>query len=156
MSEPLGCRSLNESKQELRIVSNERDKLKADVQTIEYDVAEFFKRCDHAIWAELTTKAFEEATEQKNGLTEKVVELENAMDSLKVENSQLKEENLKLESIKEVVKAGVENLWNQFEARQVLAKIKEMHHSLDLSMIEVNYPVPKEVGNETAQSPPEA
>ncbi|KAL2489680.1 Uncharacterized protein Fot_42972 [Forsythia ovata] len=86
--------SLNKSKRELRIVSEERKKLKADLQTDESDVAEFSKRCDCTIRAqELTAKALEEATEHKNRVMEKVAELKNAVDSLKAINSQLKEEN---------------------------------------------------------------
>ncbi|KAL2551973.1 hypothetical protein Fot_05647 [Forsythia ovata] len=55
--------SLNESKQELKIISEERDKLKTDLETVESDVANFFKRCDYSLRAqELTAKALEEAT----------------------------------------------------------------------------------------------
>ncbi|KAL2508767.1 hypothetical protein Fot_32414 [Forsythia ovata] len=110
-------RSLNELKKELRLATDERDKLKADLQVAEFDVAEFFKRYDHATRAqELTAKALEEVNKQKNGVVEKVAELENALDSLKSENSSLKEENLRLERGTEVaVKARVENFINQFE-----------------------------------------
>ncbi|KAL2509111.1 hypothetical protein Fot_32758 [Forsythia ovata] len=95
------------------------------------------------------------------------------MDSLKAENSQLKEENLKLErSTEEVVNAGLENFLYQFEftpdyenlqsffinygTRQIFAEIKEMHLSLDLSMVEVNYSTLEEARDEAAQSSPEA
>ncbi|KAL2515784.1 hypothetical protein Fot_29755 [Forsythia ovata] len=70
------------------------------------------------------------------------------------------------ESTEKAIKAGIENFQNQFEftpdyenlqsffvnygARQVLSEIKEMYPSLVLSMIDVNYPAPKEVGDETA------
>ncbi|KAL2553309.1 hypothetical protein Fot_06928 [Forsythia ovata] len=156
------------------MIISEEDKLKADLQTTESDVAKFSKRCDCAIRAqELTAKALEEAIENKKGVIEKVAKLKNAIDFLKVENSQLKEENSKLErSIEEVVKAVVDSFWNQFEftpdyenlksffvnygVRQVLAEIKETHHSLDLSMTEANYPAVEEAGDKVAQPPLEA
>ncbi|KAL2494394.1 AH/BAR domain superfamily [Forsythia ovata] len=145
----------------------EWDKLKADLQTVESDVVKFFKRYEQAIRAlELTAKALEEATEQKNRLIEKVAELENAMDSLKVENSQLDEENLKLErSTEEAMKdrfeftpdyENLQSFFVNYGARQGLAEIKEMHPSLDLSKINVNYPAPEEVGDKAAQPLPEA
>ncbi|KAL2508793.1 Uncharacterized protein Fot_32440 [Forsythia ovata] len=89
------------------------DKLKADLQNAESNVGEFSKRYDHA------TRAQEESNAQKKGLVDKVVELKNSLDSLKAENSSLKDENLKLEkSTDEEVKAGIENFINQFEFTQ--------------------------------------
>ncbi|KAL2508782.1 putative abhydrolase domain-containing protein [Forsythia ovata] len=127
------------------------DKLKADLQNAESNVGEFSKRYDHA------TRAQEESNAQKKGLVDKVAELKNSLDSLKAENSSLKDENLKLEkSTDEEVKAGIENFINQFEftqdyenlqaffvnfgARQVLSELMELHPNLDLSHIEADYP----------------
>ncbi|KAL2488703.1 Uncharacterized protein Fot_41995 [Forsythia ovata] len=112
--------SINKSKKELRNVTEERDKLKKDLQNTESDVAEILKRYDNATQAQLvTSKALEEVNDQKMGLIEKVAELEITMDSLKAEISGLKEEKLRLERSTEVaVKAGVENFRNQFEFTQ--------------------------------------
>ncbi|KAL2555528.1 Uncharacterized protein Fot_00267 [Forsythia ovata] len=166
--------SLKESKKELRVVTDQRDKLKEDLQNAEFDVAEFSKRYDNAAQSQLvTSKALEEVNDHKRGLIEKVAELENALDSLKVENSGLKEEKLGLErNTEDAVKAGVENFRNQFEftqdyenlqaffvnfgARQVLAELKELHPSLDLSALKSEYPAPEEADEEADQPPPEA
>ncbi|KAL2500923.1 hypothetical protein Fot_34771 [Forsythia ovata] len=79
---------LNESKKGLRLVTEDMDKQKKYLQNADSDVAEFSNRYDHATLAQaVTTKALEEANEQKKGLVEKVVELENAIDFLKAENS---------------------------------------------------------------------
>ncbi|KAL2520454.1 Uncharacterized protein Fot_24377 [Forsythia ovata] len=109
--------SLNESKNEEKLLAEERDKLKKDLQNAESDVAKFSKRYDHATHAQaVTAKALEEANNQRKGLVDKVAKFEDALDSLKVECSALKEANLKLEKgTEEMVKAGVENFRNQFE-----------------------------------------
>ncbi|KAL2520428.1 Uncharacterized protein Fot_24351 [Forsythia ovata] len=155
--------SLNGSKNEEKLLAEERDKLKKDLQNAESDVAKFSKRYDHATHAKaVTAKALEEANNQRKGLVDKVAKFEDALDSLKVECSALKEANLKLEKgTEEMVKAGVENFRNQFEfthdyenlqaffvnfrARQVLSKLKELHPNPDLSEFEADYPAPREV-----------
>ncbi|KAL2493717.1 hypothetical protein Fot_37491 [Forsythia ovata] len=80
--------SLNESKQKLRIVADEVDKLNVDLQTAKSNVAELSKRYAHATRAqELMAKAVEEANEHMSSLVDKVAEPENALDSLKAECS---------------------------------------------------------------------
>ncbi|KAL2501499.1 Uncharacterized protein Fot_35347 [Forsythia ovata] len=64
----------------------------------------------------VTAKSLEEANDQKNWIIEKVAELENALDSLKIECSSLKEKNIELDKgTEEAMRNGVENVRNQFE-----------------------------------------
>ncbi|KAL2545361.1 hypothetical protein Fot_14594 [Forsythia ovata] len=141
-------RSLNESKKELRVITDERDKLNTGLQNVESDVAEFSKRYDRATQArELTAKAWKSLTSRRRDLLTRV-------------------KNLELEQgTNEAVKAGVKNLKSQFEftqdyenlqaffvnfgARQVLSKLKGLYPTMDLSAVEVDYPTPED----TAQPP---
>ncbi|KAL2529161.1 hypothetical protein Fot_21762 [Forsythia ovata] len=173
---------LNESKKEMRLLTDERDKLKANLATIESDVAEFSKRFDLAYQAqEVTTQALVDANVQHDALIDKIAQLEETAELLQAEGYELKGENQKLrseidklegENLKlklESVKAGVEEFRNQFEftsnyenlqaffvnfgARQVLTEVKELYPNLDLSTIEVDYPAPEEV-EDGADPPP--
>ncbi|KAL2501372.1 Intermediate filament [Forsythia ovata] len=124
--------SLNELKTELRLLTDEKDKLKVDLQNAESDVVEFSKRYDHATRAqEVITKALEESNDQKKELVGKVAELENALDSLKAECSGWKDTNLKMEK-------GTED--------RMKAILKEIYPTLDLSAIEADYPASEDAG----------
>ncbi|KAL2552761.1 Uncharacterized protein Fot_06380 [Forsythia ovata] len=86
---------LNESKKEPRALTDDRDKLKKDLVNSKANVAEFSKKYNHANQAnELTAKALEEANNLKKGLVYKIARLENTLDFLKAECSELKEKNM--------------------------------------------------------------
>ncbi|KAL2529696.1 hypothetical protein Fot_22297 [Forsythia ovata] len=172
---------LNESKNDLKPLTGERDKLKKDLEVAKSDVAEFSKRFDLAnqtqeIMAKVLAEAnaqreslmemitqLEEANAQREGLLDKIYQLEEVAESLRSENFSLKE------NTDEAVKAGVENFRSQFEftsdyenlqaffvnfrAQQVLAEVKGLHLNLDLSAIELDYPTPKEVKDGAGQPP---
>ncbi|KAL2558981.1 hypothetical protein Fot_03720 [Forsythia ovata] len=103
----------------------------------------------------------EEANAQRDGLLDKICQLEEVAESLRSENLGLKE------NTEEAVKAGVDNFRSQFEftpdyenlqaffvsygARQVLTEVKELHLDLDLSPIEVDYPFPEEARDGSGQ-----
>ncbi|KAL2478829.1 hypothetical protein Fot_47843 [Forsythia ovata] len=87
--------SLNKSKKKLRLLNDERDKLKTDLQNAKSDVAKFSKRCDNATEAqEVIAHSLEEANCQNKWLVDKIAELENAAYLLRSECSSLKEKNL--------------------------------------------------------------
>ncbi|KAL2525979.1 Uncharacterized protein Adt_11033 [Abeliophyllum distichum] len=144
---------LNKSKREIRLLTDERDKLKTDLATTESDVAMFSKMSDLANQAqEVTVQALAEANK-----------LRSEIDELDGENLKLKLET------EEAVKVGVEEFKNQFEftpyyenlqaffvnfgARQVLAKVKELHLNLDLSVIETDYQALEEAEDGANQLP---
>ncbi|KAL2557644.1 hypothetical protein Fot_02383 [Forsythia ovata] len=105
----------------------------------------------------------EEAIAQRDGLLDKICQLEEVAESLRSENLSLKV------NTEEVVKAGVENFMSQFKftqdyenfqaffvnfgAQQVLNEVKELHPNLDLSNIEVDYPSPEEAKDGVGQPP---
>ncbi|KAL2494044.1 Uncharacterized protein Fot_37801 [Forsythia ovata] len=95
--------SFNESKNELRVLTDEKDKLKNNLMN------------DESNAQEVTAQALEQANSQKKGLVDKIAELQNDAHALKAEYSSLKK-NISLEySIEEVVKARMENFKNQFD-----------------------------------------
>ncbi|KAL2514782.1 uncharacterized protein Fot_28753 [Forsythia ovata] len=152
----------------MRLLTNERDKLKNDLEAVESDVAEFSKRCDLSNQAqEITAKVLAKANAQREGLIDKIDQLEETTESLRAECYNLRGKNLKLKSVTEEAEiAKVENFRNQFEftpyyenlqaffvnfgARQVLAELKEQHPTLDLSAVEDNYPAPEDVAQPPA------
>ncbi|KAL2529664.1 hypothetical protein Fot_22265 [Forsythia ovata] len=172
---------LNESKNDLKPLTEERDKLKKDLEVAKSDVAEFSKRFDLAnqtqeIMAKVLAEPnaqreslmeritqLEEANAQREGLLDKIYQLEEVAESLRSENFSLKE------NIDEAVKAGVENFRSQFEftsdyenlqaffvnfrAQQVLAEVKGLHPNLDFSAIELDYLAPEEVEDGAGQPP---
>ncbi|KAL2549741.1 hypothetical protein Fot_11271 [Forsythia ovata] len=75
----------------------------------------------------------EEAIAQRDGLLDKIGQLEEVAESLMSENLSLKE------NTEEVVKAGV------------LTKVKELYPNLDLSTIEADYPSPEEAEDGVGQ-----
>ncbi|KAL2552478.1 hypothetical protein Fot_06097 [Forsythia ovata] len=138
---------------EVRTLLEDNERLKADLASFE-----------------ITTKVLAEANTQRDGLVDKIAHLDETAESLRVECSDLKGENLKLNSeTEEAVKAGVENFRNQFEfttnyenlqaffvnfgAQQVLSELKEQHPNLDLSTIEIDYTTPDEA-EEAVDQPP--
>ncbi|KAL2502117.1 Uncharacterized protein Fot_35965 [Forsythia ovata] len=101
--------SISVIKKEVKILTEDGEKLKADLVSFEADAAEFSKKYDHANHAqELTAKALAEVNSQREGLVEKTAQLEDSLDSAKAGCSSLKEKNLELEwSTEEVAKVGV-------------------------------------------------
>ncbi|KAL2558563.1 Uncharacterized protein Fot_03302 [Forsythia ovata] len=135
----------------MRLLTEEKDKLKVDLSATECNVAEFSKRSDLANQAqEITAKALEE-----DGLLDKICQLEEVAESLRSDNLSLKANTEK------AVKAGIEDFRRQFKftsdyenlhaffvnfgTRQALTEVKEHHLDLDLSTTEANYPSPEEV-----------
>ncbi|KAL2494755.1 uncharacterized protein Fot_38512 [Forsythia ovata] len=163
--------SLFKLKNELKILAEDRDKLRVDLASSEVDLAEFLMKYNHTNHAqEVTAKALEDANSQRDGMVEKMAQLENAKELLKTECSSLKEKNHKLErNTEEKVKAGVENFLNHFEftrdyenlqfffvnfgARQVLAELKKLHPTVNILSIEADYPTPTDDGDAAAQPP---
>ncbi|KAL2538433.1 hypothetical protein Fot_19824 [Forsythia ovata] len=71
--------TLNESKKDLKPLTEERDKLKKDLETAESDVAEFSKRFALANQAqEIMAKALSEANAQRESLMGRITQLEEA------------------------------------------------------------------------------
>ncbi|KAL2545329.1 hypothetical protein Fot_14562 [Forsythia ovata] len=165
----------------MRLLTDDKDKLKADLAAAESDVAEFSKKFDLANQAqEITTQALAEANVQKKSLARRPTQLEEAIaqrDGLLDKIGQLKDvveslrsENLSLKAnTEEAVKVGVENFRSQLEftsdyenlqtffvnfgARQVLTRVKELYPNLDLSTIEVDYPSLEEAKDSAGQLP---
>ncbi|KAL2553342.1 hypothetical protein Fot_06961 [Forsythia ovata] len=145
--------ALHESKKKIRFLIEEKDKLKADLSTTECDVAKFSKRITQ----------LEKVNAQRDGLLDKIGQLEEVTKTLKSENLSLKV------NTEEAVKVGVEDFRSQFEftsnyenlqaffinygAQQVLTEVKELHPNLDFSTIEADYPTPKEVKDGVGQPP---
>ncbi|KAL2508980.1 hypothetical protein Fot_32627 [Forsythia ovata] len=155
--------ALNESKKDLEPLTEERDKLKKDLEAAEFDVVEFSKRFDLANQAqEIMAKALAEANAQRKILMGRITQLEqaNAQRECLLDNifqleevaESLRSENISLKAnTDKAVKAGVENFRSQFEftsdyenlyaffvnfgARQVLAKVKGLHPNLDLPLL---------------------
>ncbi|KAL2557670.1 hypothetical protein Fot_02409 [Forsythia ovata] len=172
---------LNESKNEMRHLVDERDKLKTDLATAQSDVVEFLKRFDLAnrdqdITAQALAEAnaqmeslmgritqLDEANAQRDRLLDKICQLEEVAESLRSDNLSLKV------NTEEAVKAGVKNFRSQFKftpnyenfqaffvnfgAQQVLTEVKELHPNLDLSTIKVDYPSPEEDEDGVGQTP---
>ncbi|KAL2553956.1 hypothetical protein Fot_07575 [Forsythia ovata] len=119
----------------------------SDLETTEFDVAEFSKRFDLANQAhEITTKALAEDNAQKESLMGRTTQLEKAnaqRDGLLDKIGQLKEvaESLRSENLS--LKANTEDALKA-GGRQVLTEVKELYPNLDLSTIKVNYPSSKE------------
>ncbi|KAL2551685.1 hypothetical protein Fot_05304 [Forsythia ovata] len=87
-------RVLIESKKEMRLLFEERDKLKADLASVESDVAEFLKKTDLANQAQkVTAQALVEAYVQQNALIDKIVQLEETAECLRAERYDLKGKN---------------------------------------------------------------
>ncbi|KAL2502282.1 hypothetical protein Fot_36130 [Forsythia ovata] len=173
--------ALNESKKDLKPLTDERDKLKKDLEAVESDMAEFSNRFDLANQAQkITAKALAEANAQMESLTGRITQLEeaNAQRERLLDNifhleevaESLRSENLILKTnTEEAVKVEVENFRSRFKftlnyknlqaffvyfgAQQVLAKVKELHPNLELSAIETDYPSPEEVEDGTDQPP---
>ncbi|KAL2529821.1 hypothetical protein Fot_22422 [Forsythia ovata] len=153
--------ALNESKKDLKSLTDERDKLKKDLEAAESDVAEFSKRFNLANQAQkimakaLSEANLDEANAQREGLLDKIFQLKEVAESLRNENLNLKE------NTDEAVKVGVENFKSRFqftsdyenlqdffvnfEAGHVLTEVKGLYPNFDLSAIEADYPTPKEV-----------
>ncbi|KAL2548973.1 hypothetical protein Fot_10503 [Forsythia ovata] len=155
---------LNESKKKVRLLVDENDKLKKDLEAAQSDVVEFSKRCELASQAqEITAKALAEANTQRKWLLDKITQLEEMVESLRAKCYDLRGENLSLKS--ETRKQSqfqftldYENLQTfffNFGARQVLAEVKELHPNLDLFAIEVDYPAPEEAEDGADQPPTE-
>ncbi|KAL2558596.1 axoneme-associated protein [Forsythia ovata] len=118
----------------MRPMIDERDKLKKDLEVAKFDVAEFSKRCNLANQAQkITAKAFDKANTQREGvmdritqleeanaqrkrLMDKIAQLEKMVESLRAKCYDLNGENLSLKSeTDEAVKAIVEDFRSHFE-----------------------------------------
>ncbi|KAL2557819.1 hypothetical protein Fot_02558 [Forsythia ovata] len=115
----------------MRLLIDEKDKLKEDLGIVEFDVANFLKRSDLSNQAqEVTAQALAEPSVQYDALIDKIAQLEETVECLRAEGYDLRSENQKLRSkieklagenlklkseIEEVVKAGVKEFRNQFE-----------------------------------------
>ncbi|KAL2474757.1 hypothetical protein Adt_35493 [Abeliophyllum distichum] len=139
---------LNESKSNIRLLTDEKDKLKVNPAAAKRDVAKFSNRSDLAVQAQ-------ELDETAKHLGAESYDSKGENQQLGLEIGELKGENLKLKSeTDEVVKAGVEEFRNQFEftpdyenlqaffvnfgARHVLSEVKELYPNLDLSTVEAD------------------
>ncbi|KAL2558564.1 hypothetical protein Fot_03303 [Forsythia ovata] len=157
----------------MRLLTEEKDKLKTDLSAAECDVVEFLKRSDLANQVqEITAKDLEESNVQRTSLMERITQLEEAnaqrerlldkIYQLEEVAESLRSENLSLKAnTEEAVKAEVEDFTSQFEftsdyenlqtffvnfrARQELTEVKKLYSNLDLSTIEAGYPSPEEV-----------
>ncbi|KAL2501355.1 uncharacterized protein Fot_35203 [Forsythia ovata] len=140
----------------MRLLTDEMDNLKKDLEAAESDVTEFSKRSDLANQAqEITAKALAKANAQRERLIDKIAQLDEATEQ-------------QSETEVQSVKAGVEDFKNQFEftldyenlqaffvnfgAQQVLAALKGLHPNLDIFAIEADYLAPKEAEDEVVQS----
>ncbi|KAL2529151.1 hypothetical protein Fot_21752 [Forsythia ovata] len=128
----------------MRLLVDEMDKLKKDLEVVESDVSKKSNLTNQA--QEITAKVLAEANKQREGLIDKIALLDEMVESLRTECYDLKGKNSILKS--EIEEAAF--LVN-FGARQVLAELKELHPNLDLSAIKADYPTPEEARDGTDQ-----
>ncbi|KAL2553577.1 hypothetical protein Fot_07196 [Forsythia ovata] len=89
---------IGELKKEVKTLAEDKEKFQADLANSEAGVVEFSKKCDHANQTqEITAKALAKANLQREGLVDKIAQLDEVKKNLQVECSGLKETNLEIE-----------------------------------------------------------
>ncbi|KAL2551984.1 uncharacterized protein Fot_05603 [Forsythia ovata] len=126
---------LNEVNKELRPLTDEMDKLKKDLDAVEFDVVKFFKRCDLDYQAE---EIKGENLSLKLG-TEKAVKA--GMEDFK--------SHFEFTPVYE----NLQTFFVNFGDWQVFTEVKELYPNLDLSAIEVDYPTPEEAEDGVDSTP---